>query len=246
MPFGLKGIVLDFNCVSAALLAICRRWLALPALAFYDDIRVAELVGSCPSGSDSLNELFEWLGFRHDPTKHQKPSSSIVFLGTLEASMCDGDPELFGLLPMPGRVENILKDVGVLVSKIFASSGELASSRGRLLHLLSTMSGRMVQILTAGISKLLQGGGGQLSDKIYIDFLWLRALLAWTPFTSPIHHEWKNGANSYGWYLKITSRRRRTFVGQNLHRLLVAPRAFGLDSLQKSSAGFLHAKSRHH
>ena len=63
MPFGLNGAVFDFNRISAALLAICRRWLALPALAFHDDFTVAELVGSCPSGSDSLNELFEWLGF---------------------------------------------------------------------------------------------------------------------------------------------------------------------------------------
>ena len=109
MPFGLKGAVLDFSRISAALLAICRRWLALPALAFYDDFRGAELVGSCPSGSDSLNELFEWLGFRLDPTKHQKPSSSIVFLGTLETATCDGDPEFFGLLTKPGRVKNILK-----------------------------------------------------------------------------------------------------------------------------------------
>ena len=69
--------------------------------------------------------------------------------------MSDSDPELFGLLPKPGRVEKFLKDVGVLVGKNFASSGELASSRGRLLHLLSTMSGKMGQILTAGISKLL-------------------------------------------------------------------------------------------
>ena len=46
--------------------------------------------------------------------------------------------------------------VGFHDSKNFASSGELASLRGRLLHLLSTMSGRMGQILTAGISKLLQ------------------------------------------------------------------------------------------
>ena len=125
VPFGLKGAVLDFNRISAALLAIRRRWLALPALAFYDDLRVAELVGSCPSGSDCLNELFEWLGFRLDPTKHQRHSSSIVFLGTLEASMRDGDPELFGLLPKPGRVEKFLKDVGVLVGKIFCVIGRI-------------------------------------------------------------------------------------------------------------------------
>ena len=54
--------MLDFNRISAALLAICLRWLALTALAFHDDFRLAELVGSCPSGSDSLNEL---LNLRH-------------------------------------------------------------------------------------------------------------------------------------------------------------------------------------
>ena len=55
--------------------------------------------------------------------------------------MSDGDPELLGLLPKPGRVENILKDVGVLVGKNLASSREnWQSLRGHLLHLLSTMS----------------------------------------------------------------------------------------------------------
>ena len=34
MPFGLKGAVIDFNRTAAALLAICRRWLAQPALTF--------------------------------------------------------------------------------------------------------------------------------------------------------------------------------------------------------------------
>ena len=44
------------------------------------------------------------------------------------------------------------------------------------------MSGRIGQILAAGISQLLQQGRGPLSDKIHIDFLWLRALSAWTPW----------------------------------------------------------------
>ena len=39
MPFGLKGAVLDFNRVSAALLALARRWLAIPSLSFFDDFR---------------------------------------------------------------------------------------------------------------------------------------------------------------------------------------------------------------
>ena len=49
MPFGLKGAVLDFNRVSAAFLALARRWLAIPSLSFFDDFRTVELRASCPS-----------------------------------------------------------------------------------------------------------------------------------------------------------------------------------------------------
>ena len=37
MPFGLTSAVLQFNRVSAFLVALARRWFALPILGFYDD-----------------------------------------------------------------------------------------------------------------------------------------------------------------------------------------------------------------
>ena len=103
MPFGLKGAVLDFNRVSAALLALARRWLAIPSLSFFDDFRAVEMLASCPSADDSFRELVDFLGFRLDPKKRQPPAPSIIFLGTLEVAQDQGDPDSYGLLPKPER-----------------------------------------------------------------------------------------------------------------------------------------------
>ena len=111
MPFGLKGAVLDFNRVSAALLALARRWLAIPSLSFFDDFRTVEMLASCPSADDSFRELVDFLEFRLDPKRRQHPAPSIIFLGTLEVAQDQGDPDSYGLLPKPERVQNLVSDV---------------------------------------------------------------------------------------------------------------------------------------
>ena len=93
MPFGLKGAVLDFNRVSAALLALARRWLAIPSLSFFDDFRTVEVLASCPSADDSFRELVDFLGFRLDPKKRQPQHYRSSSWGPWKSHNTKGDPD---------------------------------------------------------------------------------------------------------------------------------------------------------
>ena len=80
MPFGFKGAVLDFNRISGALVAICRRWLGAPTLDFYDDFKHSELKASVPSAYKGFQSLLAWLGYVLDPLKSKPPSTCTPYL----------------------------------------------------------------------------------------------------------------------------------------------------------------------
>ena len=42
LPFGLKGAVLDFNRISAVMVALSRRWLGIPIFGFYDGFKITD------------------------------------------------------------------------------------------------------------------------------------------------------------------------------------------------------------
>ena len=54
MPFGLAGAVLDFNRVSAFLVAAARRWLGIPVLGFCDDFKITEPRECAPSAESNF------------------------------------------------------------------------------------------------------------------------------------------------------------------------------------------------
>ena len=96
-----------------------------------------------------------FLGFRLDPEKRQPPAPSIIFLGTLEVAQYRGNPDSYGLLPKQERVQNLVSDVDAMLEKDFVTSGELASLRGRVLHILGTMYGRLGHILTTSMADMI-------------------------------------------------------------------------------------------
>ena len=179
MPFGLMGAVLDFNRVSAHLVAIARRWLAIPVVGFYDDYKLTELLASCPSADAAFTELVSWLGWSLDPGKHQKPAPSLTFLGTLEVTAFRGDVELFGLTPTPKRLADLRSDVEAIVGATSVSRGDIASLRGRVVHLVSTLQGRLGSSLTGQMTEALKGEGGRLEVRwaLQRELRWLLALL---------------------------------------------------------------------
>ena len=138
MAFGLAAAVHQFNRVPAFLLAVARRFLAIPVVGFYDDYRITDLEMARGSADATFQALLSWLHIRLDAKKHQPPSSMITFIGAVEDSSRAGYEEEVFLKPKPGRVSNILGEIdGVL--KTGACKPDLSHSLfGKLLHLGTT------------------------------------------------------------------------------------------------------------
>ena len=143
LPFGVMSAVVEFNRVPAFIVAVARRWLAMPTQNFYDDFKVVGI--KCARGSEDLmfRELCQWTGYRLDADKHQPPASSCVFLGTSEHYAPKGRTDVLALRPKPGRLSDIISDINVILDKGTIQAGQAATLRGKLLHLAGVFACRL-------------------------------------------------------------------------------------------------------
>lgn len=84
LAFGLAVSVLHFNRVPAHICAIARRWLAIPAINFYDDCKLTALARAAPSCWRWFKALVELLGWLFDPDKDSPMGPEGPFLGLQE------------------------------------------------------------------------------------------------------------------------------------------------------------------
>ena len=141
LPFGVAPAVLEFNRIPSFLVAVARRWLAIPVISFYDDFKVIGVAAGRHSEDRSFQELLAWTGYKLDPDKHQAPDSTCIFLGTLETFRPQDDTLL--LRPKPGRLEEILTDVRHVLDSGVIQASTARSLRGRLLHLAGVFACRL-------------------------------------------------------------------------------------------------------
>ena len=77
MLFGLMAAVLQFNRVSGLLVALARRWIALPVLGYFDDFKYTVLAGGgggcsnvrqtvVPLDQAMFEDLVSWIGYALD------------------------------------------------------------------------------------------------------------------------------------------------------------------------------------
>ena len=62
LPFGMSGAVLHFNRVPAFIVALCRRWMAIPVQNFFDDFRIVEPTSLEGSGFKWFKKITQLLG----------------------------------------------------------------------------------------------------------------------------------------------------------------------------------------
>ena len=141
LPFGVAPAVLEFNRIPAFLVAVARRWLAIPVISFYDDFKVIGVAAGKQSEDRSFQELLAWTGYKLDAEKHQVPDSTCIFLGTLEVFRPQDDT--LSLRPKPGRLEEILSDVRRVLDTGVIQASTARSLRGRLLHLAGVFACRL-------------------------------------------------------------------------------------------------------
>jgi hypothetical protein len=144
MLFGLSPAVLHFNRLPAFIVAVARRWLALPVISFFDDFRTFDLQMASPSVARWLRRIMEWLGWSFSDRKRYEPNVSVPFLGVVEDYSVAAD-DWVHLRPKEGRQEAIHKIVGDMYKRKRVSSGEALSLRGKWLHLCTTIPGRMAR-----------------------------------------------------------------------------------------------------
>ena len=84
LPFGMSGAVLHFNRVPAFIVALCRRWMAIPVQNFFDDFRIVEPASLEGSGFKWFKKITLLLGWEFDPSKDFGPTEILPMLGNLE------------------------------------------------------------------------------------------------------------------------------------------------------------------
>eukprot|EP00973_Karenia_brevis_P090754 12404105-Karenia_brevis.AAC.1 len=84
MAFGLYNAVLLFNRVPLHIVAVARRWLAIPVISFFGDFKITDVANAKGSGWYYFLELCKLLGWVLDPEKAQPMSKQIKFLGIRE------------------------------------------------------------------------------------------------------------------------------------------------------------------
>ena len=68
------------------------------------------------------------------------------------------------------------------MEKDFVTSNELASLRGRVLHILGTMYGRLGQVLTASMTEMISADALEISWGLRRDLAWFKALFNCKPW----------------------------------------------------------------
>ena len=111
LAFGLGAAVLEFNRVPAQLVALARRWFALPVLNFYDDFKLTELAGTMGEGDVIFRNLCAWEGWWLDEKKHQEPALTITFLGTVEDCSHVADDDAIYLAIVEERRQLLLEEL---------------------------------------------------------------------------------------------------------------------------------------
>jgi len=156
MAFGLGAAVHQFNRVPAFVIALARRFLCIPVVAFYDDFRITDLEAARGSADRCFCELLAWLAIKLDEKKHQAPASAITFIGAVEdASRAGLDDEVL-LKPKQGRIESIRQEIQTILATRRCRADVAHSLFGKLLHLGTTYPARVGR-----------GQLGDLSDHAY-------------------------------------------------------------------------------
>jgi len=142
LAFGLGAAVLEFNRVPAQLVALARRWLAIPAVNFYDDFRITDICGTGGNANYMFEALCSWIGWWLDIKKHQPPAASIVFLGTLEDASHVEDEDEVRIQTTEERRLLILEELRDARTQAFCPPSQAAHIVGKLIHVAEALPGR--------------------------------------------------------------------------------------------------------
>ena len=176
--FGLTGAVLAFNRIPALMVALARRWLAIPVQNFFDDFRIMDIMGS----GGSANKFFcifveEILGFRMDPAKEQKPDGQAIFLGNIEQYKVPYMADSMKIYSKPGRKKAINDFITEVLLAAKLTPGDAKTLRGRIIHYSSTCAGRVGKGILHFVNEQASMNSATWSEGLMFNLLFLQELL---------------------------------------------------------------------
>jgi len=166
LAFGLGAAVLEFNRVPEHVVAVARRWLALPVTHFYDDYRLIDLLASRGSADKFFDHLCAWLGWELDPGKHQSPASLIKFLGVLEEIKDQEGGEFVTLMLEEDKRKAILEELTGAVQGRDCPPALMAHLVGKLVHYSSTIAGRVGLGMLTPLAHFAAGESRTVTDEV--------------------------------------------------------------------------------
>ena len=182
--FGLAGAVLAFNRVPAFIVAVARRWLAIPVNSFFDDFRIFDIMKSKGSANRFFKLLLrDVLGWRRDPAKEQPPATAVTFLGNIEDYYPRDDKrkviqDTMMLRPKEGRVDSIRALVRHHRQERSLRSGDAKTLRSRIIHHAGTCAGRVGKGILHYVNERAAGSSPLWSEELDFNLEFLDIIMA--------------------------------------------------------------------
>ena len=172
LAFGLLAAVVQFNRFPALIVALARRWLAVPVINFFDDFKITEPAFAKASGGVYFDKLVSLLGWLFDSEKHRPFSPIARFLGGLETYR----PDEVALQPLPEREHAIQSQLIQAIQSQKLSPSDARALSGKLVHFACFFLGRIGRGQTHALICQGQGTTSRVSFHLTLSlqfYLWL-------------------------------------------------------------------------
>ena len=155
-----------FNRVPSLITAVARRWLAIPAIHFFDDFKITATENTQKFAWRNFNELVNLLGWVFDPEKDSVMSQEGPFLGFMED---------YSLIPSTGAImfstkqvfkENLLNMIDKALNSGRLSTGEARSLQGKILHQAEGYDGRIGRGQAFAFTDHIRMGSPSISSQL--------------------------------------------------------------------------------
>lgn len=169
MAFGLASSVVNFNRVPYQLCAVARRWLAIPAVNFYDDCRLTTLQKHVPRTWSRWNKLISFVGYIFDEEKDCRMATLGPFLGIIEDLSKMTPSGVVTLDTKPKFAESLKATMAKALESGKLSTGEARSLRGKLIHQASAVMGRVGRGQTFALFEHIKAGAKQVGESLALN-----------------------------------------------------------------------------
>ena len=184
MPFGAASAVYAFNKISRSIFKVGSKLFGLIWSNYYDDYPQLDLQSAGRSSQNVAETFLELIGWRYStkPAKRLPMARTFQALG-VEYSFEESLQGTIVVRNKPSRVERIVADIDLLLSKGSFTSAEASSLRGRLQFAESQTFGRVLALRMKMCNSRAAGSlpGNFINEAIRAELEWARSFVSSSP-----------------------------------------------------------------